>query len=260
MNISRTLFRDNDGERRIFYHHDGLKRHWLHFGSSGFVLSFEVGRVPGMAFMDFAYGEMYCEGIKLGIGAHFGAWLRLTLPFRWRRNLFFWPKDEGEREWGLHYFSGELEARYGFNTWASSSDPTWRRRLKLFDWRWIVGKDRHAYRVLMPAQRHTIAIDWWDGDRYEVDITLEERTWKNRVRTLRQTTWNMSVPQGMPAPPFPGKGENSWDCGDDGLHGAGVNIDTVPCLEAALAHFGGIVEKSRLRYGSRSYRPAELKP
>lgn len=68
-------------------------------------------------------------------------------------------------------------------------------------------------------------------------------------RKLRLTT-DVDMPKGIP---FMGKGENSWDCGDDGLFGFSVEGHD---LAKAAAHGRDSVLKSRLKYGEPSkYHP-----
>jgi hypothetical protein len=55
----------------------------------------------------------------------------------------------------------------------------------------------------------------------------------------------LDIPGGIP---HNGKGENSWDCGDDGLWGCGG--DTV---EEAIGHAVSSVLRSRRRYGHDSH-------
>ena len=61
----------------------------------------------------------------------------------------------------------------------------------------------------------------------------------------RLSTW-IEVPKGIP---HSGKGENSWDCGDDGIWATGCEGDDPA---KAVQHFRDSVMKNRKRYGCAS--------
>lgn len=84
---------------------------------------------------------------------------------------------------------------------------------------------------------------------YKGVATHERRTWTwPRRRTVtRESTW-IKVEGGIP---FPGKGENSWDCGMDGLFGAGIEGMNV---ELAIGNFVGCVLSNRRQYGGKNWR------
>lgn len=82
---------------------------------------------------------------------------------------------------------------------------------------------------------------------YPAKITKETRTWRRtRVPFWRKVRvdYSISIDGGIP---FMGKGENSWDCGDDGLWGTGGDSP-----EAAIANAVKSVLKNRKRYGECS--------
>ncbi len=83
---------------------------------------------------------------------------------------------------------------------------------------------------------------------YKGIATHERWTWKRPLwRTYtRESVW-IDVADGIP---FPGKGENSWDCGMDGLCGSGVDGTSV---EKAIGHFVGCVLANRRKYGGKGW-------
>lgn len=87
---------------------------------------------------------------------------------------------------------------------------------------------------------------------YAATIKREDRVWR-RPRwpfVRRRTDYWIEIPSGIP---FEGKGENSWDCGTDGLFGTGGNSP-----ENAIANAVASVMKNRKRYGTpREIREAE---
>lgn len=72
--------------------------------------------------------------------------------------------------------------------------------------------------------------------------------WGRRVGWT--ATWE--APDGLP---HPGKGENSWDCGQDRVYASGVPVRPYDppdreWVAAAVAHATGVVLRDRVRYGS----------
>jgi hypothetical protein len=106
------------------------------------------------------------------------------------------------------------------------------------------GKWTHTHEVLQSDI--PIIIPMPEGS-YKAVASFERRTWKRPrwFATTRLYT-DVKVPKGIP---FAGKGENSWDCGDDGLFGYGVEGHDIP---KAIAHGVESVLKSRKRYGMPS--------
>lgn len=68
------------------------------------------------------------------------------------------------------------------------------------------------------------------------------KRWKPGQRTS-VSTW-IEIPKGVPVP---GKGENSWDCGDDAIYGSGAEGESIG---AACAKVAGSAMRQRERYGS----------
>lgn len=99
---------------------------------------------------------------------------------------------------------------------------------------WILGKPNTSKSVL---EMKAITFDL-DGRRYDGTWTLERWEtkrvrwpWPYRVRVSS----NLEVPH---PPQFAGKGENSWDCGDDGIYAMGSR-ETSPGKTIRRVHQGG---------------------
>lgn len=97
-----------------------------------------------------------------------------------------------------------------------SDDPWWKKQITLHVVEWLIGKTRHSetkgdpIRVLVPMPEGS----------YVAWATPSTATWKRRwywPRKTRKSVW-LEIPGGIP---HSGKGENSWDCGDDALCGTG---------------------------------------
>ena len=87
---------------------------------------------------------------------------------------------------------------------------------------------------------------------YPASVKLFESTWKRpRWFASRMVRAEVKIEKGIP---FPGKGENSYDCGDDALFGLTCKADTV---EQAIAETVESALRNRRRYGgSVDWQPA----
>ena len=85
---------------------------------------------------------------------------------------------------------------------------------------------------------------------YPVQITFE-RSIRKRPRWIATQTLGcqIDIPGGIPVP---GKGENSWDCGDDAILSMGSSATTV---SEAVADVVKSVMRTRERYASIHWRP-----
>lgn len=83
---------------------------------------------------------------------------------------------------------------------------------------------------------------------YDAVVALSDDTWKRPrwpfPRVIRRA--DIKVEKGIP---HPGKGENSWDCGDDDTYGMCAPARTIP---EAVGHLVGSCLKDRVRYGGYS--------
>jgi hypothetical protein len=90
---------------------------------------------------------------------------------------------------------------------------------------------------------------------YPAEITLTECTWKRKRSPFKQVIKRAEVEMGKPIP-IPGKGENSWDCGEDALYS--ITLPNKDTIQAAIA---GTVEsclRDRFKYGGYGWKPKEV--
>lgn len=139
-----------------------------------------------------------------------------------------------------------------FNPWSkqdewSRLDPWWVRGVSLNLPDLLLGRTRYTCEEI---ERFDIQIPMPEKI-YLAKVTIEHRTWKRRLgRAAVRRDAKVDIPGGIP---FPGKGENSWDCGMDGLFGYGCD-STKP--EAIIAEGVKSVLESRRRYaGSVEWTP-----
>jgi hypothetical protein len=105
----------------------------------------------------------------------------------------------------------------------------------------IFGKLKHSTELL---EERDVKIPMPEGP-YEGHVKLERTTWKrDRLPFASKVRVGsvVDIPIGIP---FEGKGENSWDCGEDGLFGCSSDEDSYP---AAIAKTVEIALKYRTKY------------
>jgi hypothetical protein len=163
-----------------------------------------------------------------------------------RREIFTWDSNRvvmlpDRRECRLAVFDWALWITpWGRSMEWRTNDPWWVRGLTIRPARllgpWI---GEHADLAMVPVTipmpegtYHGVAKvqSWVRGRRY---------WWKRRT----QEVW-LDIPKGIP---HAGKGENSWDCGDDGLFGIGGST-----IDEAIQRAIASVTRDRQRYGRAS--------
>ena len=99
---------------------------------------------------------------------------------------------------------------------------------------------------------------------YRGTVTIERRTWtrprwpfrfgkvgENEVLFMECLGYDLKMEDGEQIP-FPGKGENSWDCGEDALFGQSGNGTVADAIAGAVKS----VLRSRQKYGgSIAWKP-----
>lgn len=147
--------------------------------------------------------------------------------------------------WRISWSSGRLSLEHPWirqDGW-DSRDPKWRRgpvHLRIVDW--LISRQRCEV-VTEPVP--DVVIPMPEGC-YRAQAKRETRTWRRRwywPLRRRVDVW-LQIPGGIP---FAGKGENSWDCGDDGIWGIGGGT-----VEDAIANAVGSALRSRRRHGHDS--------
>ena len=118
----------------------------------------------------------------------------------------------------------------------------WHRNCVILNVReWFTGRPEYSQTKGDPLD---IVIPMPEGC-YAATATPVVRVWRNRFGKTVSESWDVSIPSGIP---FQGKGENSWDCGDDGLYGTGGS----GTLEEVIGEVVASVLTSRKRYGNVS--------
>lgn len=86
---------------------------------------------------------------------------------------------------------------------------------------------------------------------YGCSVQLSVDEWRRpRWFTQRQHGAQVDIPNGIPVP---GKGENSWDCGEYAIYGMTLSVRTA---DEAIAAVVASAIRTREKYGGRNWRPA----
>jgi hypothetical protein len=225
------------------------KRYWLYgrawLGSLGVEW-----HAPGGCRWSVTFGGGDAgRNLSVAFSVPFLLTLYVTLGDVFPRQLFEYDFDRGsDRQIGCYFF----EWTFHYDIWVGTM-ASWSRVYPWCQW-WrqgsidfknlLLGRQKHQLETL----KHGIpvVIPMPEGV-YHGTAKIERRTWKrplwfafSRVSTV------IDCPKGIP---FAGKGENSWDCGDDGLFGWGSEGRSV---EKAIAHGVQSVLESRRRHGMPS--------
>ena len=139
----------------------------------------------------------------------------------------------------------------GFGDYGRTKLPKWRDCSFSINPADLLGRTRCARTLVEPE--HAVLISMPEGD-YAALLKVERMTWTRKLwpwRPLKRerTYRDITVPDCIP---FSGKGENSWDCGEDGLCATGFDVEQARTDEAACALYAAsVLETRRKRHDPR---------
>lgn len=175
------------------------------------------------------------------VALYFG--VRSKLVSRWFKGSY---KDR-ELELAIHSWA------IWWNLWTPSMEwscetPRWRNGSFHF-LRFLSGKDRFEKRLLSEEP----ALVPMPERPYKAVVRLYECTWR-RARWFPKRQLRADVDLNNDPIGIPGKGENSWDCGDDATYSLWCLAGTV---ESAIAQTVESCLKTRRKYGGRNWTPPD---
>jgi hypothetical protein len=174
-----------------------------------------------------------------------GSWIELRILFEVLHS------DEHMRDTGMaSYYRNKRERgeelRYNrVQTW-----PGWKLRLRPNLKDRVLGKAKYSRVAEDPI---SVVIPMPEGN-YDATATRETATWeRSRWPFSKKVTvrWNVRPEIGIP---IPGKGENSWDCGDDAIYG---QIGAASSMADAIGRLVSSALGSRARYASLAWEPSD---
>jgi hypothetical protein len=160
------------------------------------------------------------------------------------------------REIGWQFFSGTFWLRLWHDPMESRCGPNgdpwwWEMRVNIPDL--LLGRNKYSDEVL---ETREIVVPMPEGS-YTGRCTMKLETWKRpRWFAKRLVRAHIDMNEGQQIP-FPGKGEDSWNCGEDATFGLCTPARDVV---EATAHLFQSVMRDRARYGNGfNWRPQEKK-
>ena len=154
------------------------------------------------------------------------------------------------REIELAWFEGSLRiVLWGDPMSWRAKDPWWIRGVHVNPTDLILGRTTYTESTLSV---HAVEIPMPEGV-YPGTVRLLEATWRRPRWPFQRLILRAEIVPATPIP-FPGKGENSWDCGEDATHS--LICEAASDWEAVGALVTSVL-RSRYRYGGHTWRPAE---
>ena len=240
----QNLKKDKDTIGRPWFY----RRGWLHDRRSNFELGLCL-QVPSR--FTHAYIQLGdCDHqITVSLACPlFALWIHVE-GIRWlQRFQLFSGRYGKEREIKFSLFEWALFWRLWVDPWGHSSrTPKWRDGSLHFD-DLVLGKRKYTCDYGFPVET---TFEMPEGP-YKAIVRSMVQTWKRPrwPRPYRRIGYDIDIPDGVP---IPGKGENSWDCGEDAVMATGSNAATV---EGAMADLVKSVMLTRQRYGGQDWRPS----
>lgn len=232
-----------DGKRAGIVH----GRAWLWFsGERGRCarLEWSHSRHPSSLALEVTTGGGDSDGdLHLHVGLVFASyWFTLVGFLRARRH---------ERTTGASLRGDRLAVQWRCDdsSWNSKTGPAAGKEWKVYLLDRLLGRVQYregeslVYRLYVPMP---------EGG-YHGQVTMRADSWKRPLwfrRTVRRAHVEMDEGQQIP---IPGKGENSWDQGEDGIFGS-----TFPCESFADVerHMIESAMRTRRRHGGDNWRPS----
>jgi len=212
--------------------------YFFHKARAGAAFKFELGSGDGDDGLLFHVAIPWLFSFYVGLDGVFGKWFR-------------YPNEPRETGIAFHHGSFYFYPFAKVNSW-SSRDRWWNKYISFSPLEFICGHNKYTEEHDQGWQ--DIEITMPEG-KYKGKLRLYVGTWKNRFRTMRVPRGEIEMEEGIP---FPGKGENSWDCGEDATYGITCPAESE---EEVICSLIQSVMRCRHRYGSRgclfNYVPKE---
>lgn len=187
------------------------------------------------------WGAFHTTGLMLA-----GVWRGGFKVYLHSFSLFidFGDNENARGEWAVSWSDGTLRLSHPWvrqMEWRSA-DPWWKKDISLRVVDWLIGRSRCE---TTKGESLDIVVPMPEGS-YRATAQHETRIWRRRWYwpEHRRDSVYLDIPGGIP---FAGKGENDWDCGDDGLFGIGGDS-----VADAVANAVRSAMRSRRKYGHDS--------
>jgi hypothetical protein len=236
----QNLNEDRSGRKHSPFRHG---RCWWHFGyNKSICFSWQLGK------------------IRFGLGATYGGdedelTIQFEIPFislfllfeNFIKNL----RRGEEKHTGLSIFCGYISIDIGQDQMSYSPKRDKFRHIMINLPDLFLGRSKYSKQDL---QKESVQIPMPEGS-YPATVTLFESTWKRPRFPLKKkmVRAEIEIENGIPVP---GKGENSWDCGEDAVYSLTAPVSS---FEAAIAETVKTCLRDRRKYGGENWRPEAIK-
>ena len=220
-------------------------------------------------------GDGGCVGVWLAIPFLFSVWVTLSTQWLWDRQ----KKMNGSRETGIAVGLSEWDPHVEIDLWVDDGDWSRDMEKRFLGVKYRTGHKGWAHYWFKPVdvllghggadvvggvtRSLFLKVRMPEGE-YHAMIERETRRWK-RPRWFAGkpfTTCTVKILKdvggGDACIPFPGKGENSWDCGMDGLFSSSFRCDEMSDREILDKVQLDVLETRRRRTGNRLWVPKEV--
>ena len=242
----------------------GYTRHWFFYGrGEDGKLERNINDVNVSAYrlrswrlaaeMRVSDGALGCDELQFNFAVPYLFWVFLSfcnagwLVRLTRQEYVIGRSKHGdcERALGFSWYGDQLS----ISLWGNS-EKHWGTRFRYFDLRNVLlGRAKYSEG---PRETHDAILSMPEGD-YPVKVELYMSTWKRsrwpKPRSIGRATVKALAAGGIPTP---GKGENSWDIGDDATFEITCPAETV---DAAIERLRISIDRDRNRYGGPVWTP-----
>lgn len=232
-------------ERLVWWHKSkGELRWWFYFGRHCFHIQLARPRFS-MSFGVSTSGDHIFRGDLFGFFWHIDSWPLTKLIDKLRGNPKSWPPYD--HSFRFYWYEGGLWlSPWGSEYESSHDDPGWKKMYHLNFPDLLLGKTKYSNLELETFDN--VLIPMTDRN-YLAKLTFERSTWK-RPRWFARVREFTRIELDRDAPKFPGKGENSWDQGDDSIWQMSVEGHSLP--KAIAGYIQRVLEYRQKRDGLRS--------
>lgn len=231
-------------------------RAWLMFKRVEWHVEWLFGKRASMCHIHFDIGAGDSHNgllLAVSIPRLFGIYLGVTgvLPEKWRpKRWSTYLKDylDCRREIGLSWHDGTLWVSLWEDPMESHRSDPWWWQFNFNPADFFLGNSNYSTRDLS-TERVDVAMP----ERvYPCTVRIFESTWKRPRWHWPRKMIRADIVPDTPIP-FPGKGENSWDCGDDATWSMTCPAQTPAEAARMLRDF---VMRERVKYGGSHWIPA----
>ena len=219
-------------------------RKYIYFGKRPYSIGVEIYKYPCIQ-LGLEFGE--------DIRFFFGAFIQFSF------HVDIWPINKWLYEHKLHNRQFEIDLGFtnGLTVSVSLFADTMGWKKGDLKWYWnITDKLKGRYEVSKKIIEEQDLLIPMPEKSYQAHAILADWTWKYPrwfSKTIRRC--EIDIPEGLP---HAGKGENSWDCGDDATFG--ITTGSVRSIPEAVGQLVGSSLATRVRYGGWNDYNFQRKP